>query len=333
MKQKMEDKRILVTGGSGFIPSHLVKRLISQGAEVAIITKYNSVFDNIRLADVWNKVKIIEADIRNQDSLKQIKKFEPQIVYHMAAYNHVGDSFTHVSESFDVNAKGTANVIDAYDDYEKFIYISTSEIYGFQEKVPWAEDFNPSPLSPYSVGKYAGELYCRMKIKMNNSPISIIRPFNAFGPYQSSRAVIPEIINNCLLGKDVLATWGKQTRDFNYVTNLIDGLVLAAEKKSALGQIINLGSDEEIPIKDLILKIHQLTNSKSKLRMGDLEYRPTEIWRMRASNQKAKELLGWTPKINFENGLIKTIEWFKKYKNLFEDDNSSLFRLNKDAYS
>ncbi len=115
----MENKRVLVTGGSGFIPSHLVRRLKEEGADVCIITKYNSIFDNIRLSHIWNDVKVIEADIRNQDSLKQIKKFEPEVIFHSAAYNHVGHSFTHVAESLDVNAKGTANLLEAYDGYEK----------------------------------------------------------------------------------------------------------------------------------------------------------------------------------------------------------------------
>lgn len=325
----MEDKRILITGGSGFIPSHLVRALLKNKSKVAILTKYNSIFDNIRLSDVWNDLNVIEADIRNQDSLKQIKDFEPEIIYHFAAYNHVGDSFLHVSESMDVNAKGTANVIEAYDGYEKFIYISSSEIYGDQEQVPFVEDFNPKPLSPYAVGKYSGELYCRMKMKINNLPIAVIRPFNAFGPYQSARAIIPELIINCLLGRPILTTEGKQTRDFNYVSNLVDGFILTGEKKSALGKVINLGSDTEISVKELATKIHKFTNSKSELKIGALNYRPTEIWRMRASNKKAEEILGWRPKIDFDTGLKMTIDWFKKYRELFEDKNSVLSRLNR----
>ena len=251
----------------------------------------------------------------------------------MAAYNHVGDSFTHISQSFDVNAKGTANVIEAYDGYEQFVYISSSEIYGYQEKVPWEEGFNPNPLSPYAVSKYAGELYCREKMRMNNLPITVVRPFNAFGPYQSARAVIPELIINALLGVDLVVTEGKQTRDFNYVTNLIDGLMLVLEKKSAvLGQIINLGSNQEISIRELVTKIHDYTNSKSKLKIGGLPYRPTEIWRLRAANSKAKEVLGWEPKIDFDTGLKMTIEWFNGYRDLFENKDSALTKLNYNAY-
>ncbi len=323
----LKNKRILITGGSGFIPSHLVRRLVNGGAEVAIITKYNSIIDNIRLVDIWDKVHVIEADIRNIDSLKQIADYKPQVVYHFAAYNHVGDSFMHVSEALDCNVKGTANVIDAYDDYERFIYISTSESYGDQPQVPFKEEMTPRPVSPYSVGKYAGELYCRMKMENMKKPIVLLRPFNAFGPYQSPRAIISEIIRDCLLGKTIRSTEGKQTRDFNYIANLVDGFILAGESDRAIGQLINLGSGREISIKDLILMIHKQTHSSSELKIGDLEYRPTEIWRMVAANDRAKDLLHWTPKVSFEEGLRHTIKWYKKYLEQYGDKNSGLCAL------
>jgi len=324
---KIKDKRILVTGGSGFIASHLTRRLVAEGAQVGIITKYNSIIDNIRLVDVWNKIEIIEADIRNLDSLKQISLFKPDIVYHFAAYNHVGDSFIHVSEALDCNVKGTANLIEAYDDYEKFVYISSSEVYGYQDKVPFSEDMCPKPVSPYSVGKYAGELYCRMKMENLGKPIVILRPFNAFGPYQSPKAIIAEMTLTCLSQKPVLSTEGKQTREFNYVDNLVDAFILAVQCDEALGQIINIGSGKDISIRDLIMFIHKETNSKSELRIGELKYRPTEIWQMFADNKRAKSLLGWEPKIDFAEGLKRTIEWYRNFLTQYSDTNSSLARL------
>jgi len=323
----LQNKRILITGGSGFIPSHLTRRLVSLGADVGIITKYNSLIDNARIIDLWDKITVMEADIRNQDSLKQIQDFKPQIIFHMAAYNHVGDSFLHVAEALDCNLKGTANVLEAYDDYEKFIYISTSESYGYQENVPFSEEMHPKPVSPYGVGKYAGELYARMKMENMNRPIVILRPFNAFGPYQSPRAVIAEIIIDCLKGKTIRATKGEQTREFNYISNLVDGFIAAAESKQAIGNIINLGSGVEISIKDLIGMIHMQTGSKSELKIGDLKYRPTEIWRMFAANKRAKGLLNWEPKVDFEEGLKKTIEWYKKYLEVYDNCHSSLYDL------
>ena len=323
----LADKRILVTGGSGFIGSHLTRRLVNEGADVAILTKYNSNIDNIRLIDVWDQVTVLEADIRNQDSLKQISDLRPDIIYHLAAYNHVGDSFVHINEALECNIQGTANVLEAYSGYERFVYIATSEVYGNQKKIPFSEEMYPKPVSPYGVGKYGGELYCRMKMESSNKRLVILRPFNAYGPYQSSRAIIAEMILTCLEGKSLLSTEGKQTRDFNFVGNLVDGFVLAGERQEAIGEIINLGSGAEISIRDLILEIHKQTGSSSELRIGDLDYRPTEIWRMVADNKRAKELLGWAPRVDFKEGMRRTIAWYKAYWDQFKNSSSALYGL------
>ena len=310
----MKGKKILVTGGSGFIPSHIVRRLVHMGAEVAVIVKYNSPIDNIRIIDLWSEIQIIEADIKNLDSLQQIKLFKPQIIIHMAAYNHVGDSFTHYNEAILSNSLGTANILESYQDYELFIYTSTSEVYGYQESVPFEEDMLPFPISPYSVGKYSGELYAQMKCSEQNMPIAILRPFNTFGPYQSPRAIIGELIIKCLNGQKIDTTKGEQTREFNYVSNIVDGFVLAIEnKQKVIGKIINLGGGEEISISDLVLMIHELTSSTSELNIGALDYRPTEIWRMYTDAKISRTLLKWEPKINFKTGLAKSIKWYRNY--------------------
>jgi nucleoside-diphosphate-sugar epimerase len=306
----MKDKRILVTGGSGFIGSHLIKRLVQMDTEVYVLTRSRSIIDNTRLRDVWKSLKIVNADIRNFDSLSLLRKVEPEIIFHLAAYHHVGDSFTHFSEALDTNCLGTANLLEALDDYEHFIYTSTSEVYGFQSSVPFKEEMTPHPISPYAVGKYSGELYCLMKYQMGY-PITVLRPFNAYGPYQSVEAIIPEIMLDCLLERPIKVTEGKQTREFNYIDDLIDGFILAAQAKVAVGEIINLGNGQETSIRDLILKIIKLTNSKSKALFGALPYRPTEIWRMFCDNTKAKKILNWSPKIGLDEGLSKTIRWFQ----------------------
>jgi Nucleoside-diphosphate-sugar epimerases len=313
-------KRILVTGGSGFIASHLCNRLLNEGATVYITTKYFSIIDNIRLANIWNEIHPIEADLRNPDSLKKLKEIKPDIIYHLAAYNHVGDSFINISEAIDSNCKGTVNLMESYKEYERFIYISSSEAYGSQTNVPFSESMSPFPISPYAIGKYSGELYSKMMLHVYKLPIVILRPFNAFGPFQSPRAVIAELILKCLAGEDILITEGIQTRDFNYVENLIDGFILAGWKQEALGEIINIGSGEEISIKSLTMKIHKLANSKSHIQVGALPYRPTEIWRMFADNKKAKKLLDWTPNFTLEEGLIKSIKWYIDYKKFIEND-------------
>ena len=323
----MKNKRILVTGGAGFIGSHLTRNLVSMGADVTVLVKYKSIIDNVRLSSIWNNIHVKEVDLRNLDSLSPLKNQRFDIVFHLAAYNHVGDSFLHVNESLMSNAIATANLLESGIEYGRFIYTATSEVYGFQEKVPFSENFQPFPISPYAIGKYAGELYARMKRHQADMPIVVIRPFNTFGPYQSDRAVIPELIIKCLRGIPVETTEGLQTREFNYIENIIKGFLSIAQVEPIPDGVINVGSGEEISISDLVRKIHKLCDSDSELRIGSVSNRPTEIWRMFADNQRARDLLNWKPSIPFEEGLKKTISWFKKYLDVFYSTGSSLNQL------
>jgi UDP-glucose 4-epimerase len=285
----VKGKRVLVTGGSGFIGSHLVRRLLDEGAVVAVTVRYANIMKNERLRALWDGLTIIEADVRNRGALAAARSFAPEIVFHLAAYIHVGESFVQVEECFDVNAKGTANVVDTFTDAEKIVYASTSEVYGAQERVPFVETMAPQPISPYAITKYAGELYCRMKQRAVEKPaIVVLRPFNAFGPYQSSKAIVPELIMNCLRGVPIRTTEGVQTREFNYVGNVVDGMIRAARHAGRIEGVINLGSGSEIRIRDLVTKIAELTATRSKLEIGALPYRPTEIWRMYCDNARAR---------------------------------------------
>jgi UDP-glucose 4-epimerase len=158
-------------------------------------------------------------------------------------------------------------------------------------------------------------------------PIVFIRPFNTFGPYQSDRAVIPELIIKCLKGLPIETTEGKQTREFNYVDNIVDGFLAIATNEPLPKEPINIGSNHEVAICDLVRKIHELCDSKSELKIGALENRPTEIWRMSADNNRAMEVLNWKPIVSFDDGLEKTVEWFKDFIDVFYNVNGSLNRL------
>ena len=312
----MKNKRVLVTGGSGFIGSHLVTRLLEQGAQVAVTVRYGNVMKNERLRRCWDDIRIIEADLRNRGALALVGEFAPEVVFHLAAYNHVGQSFMQVEECFDVNAKGTANLLDTCgDSVEKFLYMSTSEVYGHQQEVPFVETMCPQPISPYAITKYAGEMYCQMKQRIGGErSVIILRPFNTFGPYQSAKAVIPELIVNCLRGGVIKTTGGEQTREFNYVTNIVDGLVMAAEYEGRIEGPVNFAAGEEVSIRDLVKTIAELTGTSAELQIGALPYRPTEIWRMYADSTRARELIGWQPKVSLQEGLKLTVEWFRAYR-------------------
>lgn len=324
---KMDRKKVLVTGGSGFIGSHLTSRLINEGADVSIVVRYNSIEHNVRLSPFWKELEIFEADIRNIDSLRPLSSRKFDFIFHLAAYNHVGNSFLHVNEALDTNSNGTANLLETVDKYERFIYISTSEVYGLQDSVPFIEHMYPHPASPYSVGKYAGELYSLMKYKESSRSVVVLRPFNAFGPYQSTRAVIPELIVKCLSRVPVLTTEGRQTREFNFVTDLVEGMISAALAENVVGEVINLGTEKDIAICDVAKLIYEKTGAKSELKIGALPTRPNEIWEMRSDATKAKEILGWEPKISFEEGLDATIEWFRNYLSIYYSEDSPLLSL------
>ncbi len=310
----MVDGRVLVTGASGFIGSHLVRRLLADGASVGVTVRYDSVIKNERLRESWADVHVIEADLRNRGALAAVRDFRPSIVFHLAAYNDVGGSFRQVEECFDVNAKGTANLLDHCGEVDRFVYMSTSEVYGHQEAVPFAESMCPEPISPYAITKYAGELYCRMKQRIGGRPsVVVVRPFNTYGPYQSVRAVIPEMIIKCLRNEPVVATTGRQTREFNFVTDVVDGLVRAAQCNVPVEGPVNLATGCEIAIRDLARLVAELTGSGSDLQIGALPHRPTEIWRMFAQAERARELLGWEPRVPLREGLASTIDWYRTY--------------------
>lgn len=299
--------KCLVTGGSGFIASHLVRQLLKRGHDVAITARYANLVKCVRLEDEWDAVAVFEADVRNRGALKLAAKWNPAVVYHLAAYNHVGQSFDNVEECFQVNALGSANVLDVFEGAH-IVYMSTSEVYGHQIDVPWEESMTPRPQSPYAITKYAGELYALMKQKLG-MPVQVVRAFNTFGPGQSTKAVIPDLVLRCLSGKPVETSPGEQTREFNFVGNIIGGLMLAGERDIVVGPV-NLASGDEIKIKRLAEIIHELTKSKSELRIGALPYRPNEIMRMSGSYQKASHVWGYRPVVDVEIGMKATVKWY-----------------------
>ena len=314
-------KNILVTGGAGFIGSHLVKKLVSLNAKVSVIVKYNSVIDSPRISKYWDQIEVIEADLRNVDSVMSFKNLKFDYLFHLAAYNHVGDSFKHVTENISSNFISTVNLLNHGPKFKKFIHIGSSEMYGIQKKVPFQVNEIPNPMSPYSLAKLSSESFARLKARQDKINLVCIRPFNTFGPYQSEKAIIPEIIIKCLKGSEIKTTKGKQTREFNFIDNIIDGFLLIASKVNNKDTPINLGNNKPIEIRNLVKKIHFLTNSKSKLKIGSIKYRPNEIWKMQANNKFVINQLKWKPEIDLNTGLKKTIDWYKSFLKLYNKGN------------
>ena len=178
-------------------------------------------------------------------------------------------------------------------------------------------------MSPYALTKYSSELFAVLKSRQKNVNLICIRPFNTFGPYQSEKAIVPEIVIKCLLNKEIKTTSGQQTREFNYIDNIIDGILLINKKFKHHIEPINLGSNNPIKIKDLVRKIHKFTNSRSKLKIGSLMHRPNEIWKMQANNTIVKKM-GWKPIINLDVGLKRTINWYKNFCKIYINKKSTL---------
>lgn len=305
-------RRVLVTGATGFIGSHVVRRLLADGAQVYGMSKSVSSVTPVRLGDVVDQITVVEANICDRSSLDVVaREVEPEYVLHLAAFTHVGKSFKRVDENIQANIQGTVNLLQALEGrYERFVYTGTSEIYG-DIPVPFAEGDLVNPVSPYSVAKYAGERYCRMFHSAYDWPIVNLRPFNAYGPWQSLDRIIPQIIMAGLTRSELKMTKGEQSREFNYVTDLADAFVAALTAPDVDGEVINVGCGEDVPIAELATRILGLLGDPIEPQLGALPYRPTEIWRMYCDNTKARELLGWQPAHDFDAGLAKTVDWYR----------------------
>jgi UDP-glucose 4-epimerase len=305
--------RVLVTGATGFIGSHLTRRLVADGAEVHALTSTVSSVYPTRLVDLRDSIRLHEGSVTDRSAMDVLAETSrPDVVFHLAAYTHVGKSWERVDECVQANVQGTVNVLQALAPrgYARFVNTGTSEIYGDAD-VPCTEDGPVNPISPYSVAKYAAERYCRMFVQGRGWPIVMLRPFNAYGPWQSPDRVIPEIIGRSLRREPLRMTQGRQTREFNYVDDLVEGLVRAATADGVVGEVVNLGCGEEVSMRDLATLLLRLLGDPVTPEFGALPDRPTEIWRMHADTRKAADLLGWGSQISLEDGLRRTIDWYR----------------------
>ena len=305
--------RVLVTGATGFIGSHLVRRLVDDGVDVHALSSVVSSVYPVRLAPLRDRITLHGGNLMDRSAMDSVvADARPTHVFHLGAYTHVGKSWQRVDECIQTNVQGTVNLLRALEGrgYERFVYFGTSEIYGDVD-VPFREDAVVNPISPYSVSKYAGERFCRMFHQGRGWPVVMIRAFNAYGPAQTPDRVIPEIIGRALRGDELKMTTGRQTREFNYVDDLVDGVVRAGTVEGIDGEVFNLGCGEEISMRDLATMILDLLDNPITAKFGELPERPTEIPRMFCDNTRARELLGWKPQHTLRNGLEKTIEWYR----------------------
>lgn len=320
----MKSKRVLVTGSDGFIGSHLVERLLDEGCKVKAFVYYNS-FNSWGWLDTFtkeklNEIEVIAGDIRDFNIVeKSIQDID--IIFHLAALVSIPFSY-HSPESFlDTNIRGTLNVVQASRkfDIERILVTSTSEVYGTALYVPIDEKHPKQCQSPYSATKCGADFIAESFYRSFNLPITIVRPFNTYGPRQSARAVIPTIITQLLNeAKEVKLGSLYTTRDLVFVKDTVNGFVEIAKSEKLIGEEVNISTNSEISIGDLANKIIILINSEAKIINDDVRIRPenSEVERLFGSNEKILTNTSWRPRYSLEEGLKQTIEWFKNSNNL-----------------
>ena len=310
-------RNVLVTGAGGFIGSHLAERLVEAGANVRALVHYNSGGRHGWLdeSDLGSEMEIVAGDITDAGSVQHAMS-DREVVFHLAALIAIPYSYVAPASYVQTNVVGTLNVLEAAKRLgtDRVIHTSTSEVYGTALEVPISESHPLQGQSPYSASKIGADKLVESYHRSFGLPVVTVRPFNTFGPRQSARAVLPTIITQCLQGNTVKLGSLTPTRDLNYVSNTTQGFVMAAEHEQAIGQTINLGTGREISIGELANTIARLVECDVAIECDEQRIRPakSEVERLLADNALAKQLIGWEPRISLEEGLLKTIAWFRE---------------------
>lgn len=318
------NNKILVTGADGFIGSHLTEALVEAGFDVRAFVCYNSFNSNGWLDtisnDIKNKIEFFPGDIRDPNGVREAMK-GIDIVFHLAALIAIPFSYHSPDSYIDTNVKGTLNIIQAARDYnvKRVLVTSTSEVYGTAKFVPITESHPKQPQSPYSASKIGADAIADSFYRSFGLPITIVRPFNTFGPRQSARAVIPTIISQLLNGtKDIKLGDTTPTRDLLFVKDTVNGFLKIAECDELIGHEVNIATKSEISIGDLAQQLINSINPNAKIITDSERLRPekSEVFRLFGSNEKIKSFTDWNQKYTLEDGLRETIDWFSKKENL-----------------
>jgi dTDP-glucose 4,6-dehydratase len=318
----LTNKKILVTGADGFIGSHLTEELVRRGHDVRAFVLYNSFNSwgwlDRSPRDIKDHLDVFAGDIRDPHGVKAAMKC-CDIVLHLAALIAIPYSYHSPDTYIETNVKGTLNVVQAARELgiQKVVHTSTSEVYGTAQYVPINESHPLQGQSPYSASKIGADQIAMSFYHSFDTPVSIIRPFNTYGPRQSARAVIPAIITQIANGRRQIKLGSLHpTRDFNYVKDTVLGFIAVAESDRAIGEVVNIGSNYEISIGETVQLIADIMAADIEIVADADRYRPekSEVERLWADNTKAKQLFGWEPlfggRDGFKRGLTETVEWF-----------------------
>lgn len=320
----MSKRKVLVTGADGFIGSHLVERLLDEDVLIRAFVYYNSFntwgwLDSLSTQQL-ERIEIFAGDIRDPNGVREAIK-ECDTVYHLAALIAIPFSYHSPDSYIDTNVKGTLNVVQAAREFgvKRVLVTSTSEVYGTAQYVPIDEKHSRQPQSPYSASKIGADSIAESFYRSFNVPVTIVRPFNTYGPRQSARAVIPTIITQLLNGVEEIKLGDlRPTRDLLYVKDTVNGFVEIAKCDELIGHDCNIATESEISIADLVNELIRLINPNAIVIQDEKRLRPdkSEVFRLFGSNKKIIENTNWRQKINLTQGLQKTIDWFRDPENI-----------------
>jgi NAD dependent epimerase/dehydratase len=320
--REKEDMKVLVTGADGFIGSHLTESLLKDGYPVRALAQYNSFNNWGWLEDIRqnSNLEIVCGDVRDPNYCREISK-GIDVIFHLAALIAIPYSYIAPESYIETNVKGTLNICQAAKDnsVKRILVTSTSEVYGTAQYVPIDEKHPLQPQSPYSASKIGADAIAMSFYNAFKLPLTIVRPFNTYGPRQSARAIIPTIITQIASGKKEIKLGDTSpTRDFNYVEDICKGFLLLSKCDRAIGETVNIGSNYEISIKETFELIKDIMHSDASLVTDEKRIRPekSEVFRLWCDNSKIKTLTGFEPKYSIKEGLEKTVEWFINPQNL-----------------
>ena len=320
----MKNNKILITGADGFIGSHLTELLIQSGYKVRAFVYYNSFNSNGWLdtisIETKGKIEIFSGDIRDPNGVREAMK-GIDIVFHLAALIAIPFSYHSPDSYIDTNVKGTLNILQAARDskVKRILITSTSEVYGTAQFVPITELHPKQPQSPYSASKIGADAIADSFYRSFDLPITIVRPFNTYGPRQSARAVIPTIISQLLNGAQEIKLGDiSPTRDLLFVKDTVNGFLKIAQCNELIGHEVNIATQSEITIGDVAQNLINNINPKAKIITDSVRLRPekSEVFRLYGSNEKLKSYTDWEQEYSLEKGLKETIDWFSKVENL-----------------
>jgi dTDP-glucose 4,6-dehydratase len=318
-------KTAVVTGAGGFIGSHLVERLVHEGARVRAMLRYTSRGQRGALdlvpENVLDSVDITLGDVRDFDAVREICR-GADAVFHLAALIGIPYSYEHPQEVIDTNILGTSNVLLAAKELgssERIVLTSTSEVYGSALRVPMDEEHPLQAQSPYSATKIAGDALGLSFQRSFGLPVVIARPFNAYGPRQSARAVIPTILSQAIAGMTLRLGTLETTRDFTYVADTAAGFLAVAESDATIGEVVNLGSGSEVSIREIVRIAGEIVGRELTVESDQQRVRPkaSEVSRLLSDSSKASKLAGWRTEVPLEEGLRRTAEWIREHMELY----------------